>query len=190
MPPPAHLEYSYLLAVGMTQVVELVRQGVYSWTHFDYVERRLRLPLHGLALRPAAFKGFSFCLLRFRLPASERCGDMPSPSPFAARSPPCAGRRPVPPPPRALLLGVGAAAARTAPLFISIFLRLSAFLLRVVQMSTFSGLFSPGAPHRSVTQGARLFVTRRHNPSAVRGVDIDPSIACSLHRSAYADSNL
>ena len=36
--PPAHLEYSYLLAVGMTQVVELVRQGVYSWTHFDYVE--------------------------------------------------------------------------------------------------------------------------------------------------------
>ena len=38
MPSPAHLEYSYLLAVGMTQVVELVRQGVYSWTHFDYVE--------------------------------------------------------------------------------------------------------------------------------------------------------
>ena len=34
---------------------------------------------------------------------------MPSPSPFAARSPPRAGRRPVPPPPRAILLGVGAA---------------------------------------------------------------------------------
>ena len=36
-PPPA-FEYSTLLAIGMTQLVECVRQGLCSWTHFDYAE--------------------------------------------------------------------------------------------------------------------------------------------------------
>ena len=36
--PPPEFEYSTLLAIGMTQLVECVRQGLYCWTHFDYAE--------------------------------------------------------------------------------------------------------------------------------------------------------